>query len=294
MHKYGINRPTVCRDFRLVRHPRLNRQAIAYLILGVTVFFAIFPVFWVASIAFKGQQEWFARPLHWLPSMPTLVNFVAAFSNRNGANAVLNSLMAAAGGTLVALLVGYPAAYAMSRYRTRKLPLFIVPLILRATPPVVIAVPLLLFYSPLGLVDTVAGLIPVYAATTVFYIIWLIKPFIDAVPREIEEAAMADGVRHWRIPFSVVLPIVSGGLAAATTFVFILNWTEFSIALTLTRLYAETIPVQMTTLTSLYSVLGNGQSAALSTASMIPFLFIAYYLQKLLLRSFFVGAVRGE
>lgn len=189
-------------------------------------------------------------------------------------------------------MIGFPAAYAISRYRTGRFALFVLPLIVRASPPIVFAIPLLVFYAAVGLIDTLQALIPIYAGTTVFYFIWLVKPFIDAVPREIEEAAMVDGVKRWRLPFNVVLPIVLGGVAAATIFVFIMNWTEFVLALTLTRLEARTIPIQMTTITSLYSVQGHGQESAVSTVSLIPFLFVAYFLQKKLVRAFYLGSAK--
>lgn len=258
----------------------------------MVVVLTLFPIFLLISISFKGQFEWLAHPYHWLPKIPTLSNYASVFGTQLGVRAISNSLTVALGGTVLALFVGYPAAYVISRHTAGKFSLFIEPLILRASPPVVFAIPLLVFYSSVGLIDKLQGLVPLYGATTVFYIIWLTKPFIDAVPREIEEAAMADGVARWRLPFSVILPLVAGGVAAATIFVFILNWTEFTFALTLTLYAARTVPIQMTTLNSQYSVAGNGQAAALSTVSLIPFLLIAYYLQKQLVRAFYVGAVK--
>ena len=121
----------------------------------------------------------------------------------------------------------------------------------------------------------------------------MIKPFIDAVPRELEDAAMLDGVAGWKIPFSLILPMVAGGVVAATIFVFVLNWTEFVLALNLTRFAARTMPLQMAAFNALGSISeGQGQAAALSTVSIIPFLVIAYYLQKQLVRTFYVGAVK--
>ncbi len=272
---------------------KINRQLLAYLLMALVVILTLFPVFWVASISFKGQQEWFARPIHWLPSSPTLSNYAGVFANPSAVKAIYNSLIVTFSATVIAMLTGFPAAYAISRYRTARFSLFILPLIVRASPPIVFAIPLLVFYATVGLVDTLQALIPIYVATTVFYFIWLVKPFIDAVPHEIEEAAMVDGVKRWRLPFSVVLPIVLGGVAAATIFVFILNWTEFVLALSLTILNARTIPIQMTTLTSLYSLQGYGQQSVVSTISVIPFLFVAYFLQKQLVRTFYLGSAKG-
>jgi multiple sugar transport system permease protein len=270
-----------------------NRRLAAYLLVAATLFFALFPIFWVTSTSFKSQQEWFVRPIHWLPYSPSLVNYASVFGSATAVRSIYNSLIVTFSATVLAFLIGFPAAYVISRLRTGRFSLFVLPLIVRACPPIVFAIPLLVFYAAFGLTDTLQALIPVYAGTTVFYFIWLVKPFIDAVPHEVEEAAMVDGVKRWRLPFSVILPIVLGGVAAATIFVFILNWTEFVLVLTLTRLDARTIPVQMTTVTSLYSVQGYGQQAVVSTISLIPFLAVAYFLQKQLLRTFYFGTAKG-
>ena len=254
----------------------------------------LFPVFWVVSSSFKTGDDLFALPPHWLPRTLTLSSYVLVFVSQAGVKAVSNSLVVSLGGTFLALLIGFPSAYTLSRYRTGRFALFLLPLITRASPPAVIAIPLLVFYSSVGMVDTPQGLVLLYSATTVFYIIWMIKPFIDAVPRELEEAAMIDGVPRWRIPFGLILPMVAGGVVAATIFVFILNWTEFTLALMLTRYQTQTIPLQMAAISALGAISeGQGQAAAVSTVSLVPFLIVAYFLQKQLRRIFFAGAIRG-
>lgn len=266
------------------------RQFLNYFILIVLLLLTLFPAYWVISTSFKPQSEWFVSPVHWLPARPTLSNYEQAFTNPLGSKAITNSVLAALGGTTLALLVGYPAAYSLSRYRGGRVPLFILPLILRTSPPAVIVIPLIVFYSSVGFVDTLHGLILVYGGTTAFYVIWMIKPFIDAIPRDIEDAAMVDGVSRWTIPFRVVMPLVASGVAAAVIFAFILNWTEFFYALSLTRFETRTIPVHMATISALGAVsTGQGQAAAVSTISLVPFLVGAYYFQRYLLRAFTYG-----
>ncbi len=255
--------------------------------MATLVIITLFPIFLVITTSFKTESEWFALPVHWLPNMPTFSNYAAAFASESGVRAISNSFIVALGGTALALFTGFPAAYVISRYRTGRLGLFIVPLIMRASPPAAVAIPLLLFYASLGLVDTTLGLILVYGATTVFYIIWMVKPFVERVPPEVEDAALIDGVARWKIPFSVILPVIAGGVVAATIFVFILNWTEFALALTLTRFDARTVPLQMAVFSDMgvSTRLGQGQAAALSTVSIVPFTLIAYQLQKQLTRT---------
>jgi multiple sugar transport system permease protein len=271
---------------------RRRHQFFVYALLMIVVVATLFPIFWVVSSSFKTEFELFSLPAHWLPETPTLTSYAAAFASQSGVGAISNSLAVAIGGTFLALLIGFPSAYVISRYRGGRFAVFVLPLIMRATPPAVIAIPLLIFYSSVGMVDTLQGLVLPYSAATVFYVIWMIKPFIDAVPRELEDAAMIDGVPRWRIPFGLILPIVAGGVAAAAIFVFVLDWTEFTLALMLTRMQTQTIPLQMAAFNSLGAISeGQGQAAALSTVSLAPFLTIAYVFQKKLVSAFSAGAV---
>jgi multiple sugar transport system permease protein len=259
--------------------------------MAIVTVLALFPLFWTVSTSFKTDQELFTRPLYWLPRVPTLSNYAEAFG-QNGLRVISNGLIVAFGGTGLALLLGFPAAYTMSRYRKRRFAVFIVPLIMRASPPVVLAIPLLVLYSWFGLADTTQGLTLVYGATTVFYIVWMIKPFIDAVPRELEDAAMVDGVPRWKLPLNVILPMVVGGVVVSTTFVFILNWTEYVLALSLTSHEARTAALHMAGMgATAGDWVDQGPAAALSAISLVPFLGFAYYLQKQLVRTFFVGVV---
>src|SRR3989442_12452380 len=222
---------------RRSRHPFF-----VYTSLFMGVVATLFPVFWVVSSSFKTNFELFSLPAHWLPATPTLSSYSVAFASQSGAQAISNSLVIALVGTLLALLIGFPSAYVISRYRGGRFALFVLPLIMRASPPAVIAIPLLIFYSSLGMVDTLQGLVLPYTAVTVFYVIWMIKPFVDAVPREIEDAAMIDGVPRWRIPFGVILPIVAGREQTPAMFFFSFYGAECKPSLLVFHMQSPTIP----------------------------------------------------
>src|SRR3989441_1445508 len=222
---------------RRSRHPFF-----VYTLLVIVVVATLFPVFWVVSSSFKTEFELFSLPAHWLPQTPTLSSYAVAFASQSGAQAISNSLVIALVGTLLALLIGFPSAYVISRYRGGRFALFVMPLIMRASPPAVIAIPLLIFYSSLGMVDTLQGLVLPYTAVTVFYVIWMIKPFVDAVPRELEDAAMIDGVPRWRIPFGVILPIVAAGGLAPDNIFFLFYLEEVTPQTMLTRMQEPTTP----------------------------------------------------
>jgi multiple sugar transport system permease protein len=161
------------------------------------------------------------------------------------------------------------------------------PALLSLTPPVVLALPLVVFYAAMGLIDTLVGLALVYGGTSAFYVIWITKPFIDAVPREVEEAARVDGEDSWAIPFTIILPIIASGVIATIFFVFLLNWTGFVLALSLTRSEARTLPLALTAVRGLGAVSqAEGTAAAVGTLSLAPFFAVSYFAQRYFIRVF--------
>lgn len=273
-----------------------SHKTLPYVVAASLLILTIFPLFWMVSFSFKGVEELtqLPEPIYWLPQRPTLFNYEDAFTTITGLKAIWESFSIALASTAFAVLIGFPAAYAVARRHLPKtrFSVLLLPLILRVMPSAVLALPLLVFYSTFGLIDTAVGMVLVYGGTTVFYVIWLVKPFIDAVPPEIEDAAMIDGVPRWRIPYWVTLPTVVGGVLIAAFFVFILDWTEFVFVLSLGRVEIQTIPVVMTSLSAFGVLSGaHGDASAVSTISLLPFLVGAYYLQKQLLRVPLFGLV---
>ncbi|MFQ5997717.1 MAG: carbohydrate ABC transporter permease, partial [Candidatus Bathyarchaeia archaeon] len=216
------------------------------------------------------------------------------FTNPSNIKAIANSIIVALSGTGLAIVLGYPVAYSISRGVARWRFFMFMAMIPRAIPPVVLAIPLLVFYSALGFLDTLHGLSLIYAVISVFFIIWMLKPFIDSIPIALEEAALLDGVSRFTTPFRIVLPLVRGGLGAAAVLVFILNWSEFLFALILSRVNARTVPVQLMILNPMgASPATEGVVAALSSLVIIPFFATVYFFFKYLLKGV-SGGIRGE
>ena len=155
---------------------------------------------------------------------------------------IIASLVIASLGTLIAVVVGTLGAYGVSRFQVGKnLPLSV--LQLRLFPPMAVMIPVMMMWSYLALVDTFWGLSLIYGIVTLPFSFWLMKTFFDEVPREIEEAALVEGCSQWRVFYRVTLPMVKAPLATTVLFVFILNWSDYVIALLLTRKDWVTIPV---------------------------------------------------
>jgi multiple sugar transport system permease protein len=274
-------------------------------ILSIGALF-LFPLYWMITMSFKPQDEWspVGGKIYWAPEHWTLKNFGEAlgiqqpqskfFSSApiNASQPIIHSVVAAVGGTLLAMLVGVFAAYGIARFRAggKMLPFQI--LQLRMFPPIVVIIPLLIMFTYIHLVDTYWGLILVYGAVTFPFVVWLMRSFFQEVPREIAEAAIVDGCTQWGAFFKAILPQVKGGLAATALFVFILNWSDFLIALVLTDHNVVTAPVFLNTLQSQAAGQEYGHQAALGLVLILPPAVFGLAIQRYLVRGLTFGAIK--
>ncbi|MEK1892766.1 MAG: carbohydrate ABC transporter permease [Rhizobium sp.] len=204
----------------------------------------------------------------------------------------VNSLVIAFGSTFLAVFLGTLAAYGFSRFRVPLADdlLFFI-LSTRMMPPIAVAIPIYLMYRELGLSDTALGMILLYTAVNVSLAVWLLKGFIDEIPREYEEAAMIDGYTRLQAFWKVVLPQATTGIAATAIFCLIFAWNEYAFAALLTSGEAQTAPPFIPT------IIGEGGQdwpavAAGTTIFLIPILVFTILLRKQLLRGITFGAVR--
>jgi len=203
-----------------------------------------------------------------------------------------NSIIIAFGSTFLAVFLGTLTAYAFSRF---KVPLaddllFFI-LSTRMMPPIAVAIPIYLMYRTVGLSDTHLGMILLYTAVNVSLAVWLLKGFIDEIPREYEEAAMIDGYTRLQAFVKVVLPQAATGIAATAIFCLIFAWNEYAFAVLLTSGEAQTMPPFIP------FIIGEGGQdwpavAAATTLFLVPILVFTVLLRKHLLRGITFGAVR--
>lgn len=163
---------------------------------------------------------------------------------------------------------------------------------LRMFPPMAILIPIMIMWSTFRLIDTWYGLAVVYGVVTFPFVVWLMKSFFDDVPRELDEAAIVDGSSNWGAFVKVVLPLVKGGLASTALFVFILNWSDFLVALLLTNRNWPTIPVFLNTLVSSEIGAQHGPKAALGLLAVIPPVVFGLLIQRYLVRGLTFGAIK--
>jgi len=264
----------------------------------------LFPVYWMIMTAIKPMDEWLKSPPVWFSLSPTLDNFksLMGFSDAarsvmkegttNASGAFFKGFFVCVSGTILSIVSGTLAAYSISRYRMggNFLPLFI--LSARMFPPIAVALPLIVMYSSINAVDTYWGLIVAYTGFTLPFSVWMMKSFIDEVPRELEEAGIMEGMSTFEAFYKVTIPLVKTGIMVTTLFVFILNWSEFIIALTLSYQSLETVPVFLATLFSATAGWLYGPQAALGVLAVIPVIVFGYMIQEHLARGFTFGALK--
>jgi multiple sugar transport system permease protein len=207
-------------------------------------------------------------------------------------NRFLNSLIIAVTSTVLAVGMGTFTAYGFSRFRVAgEADLLFFILSTRMLPPVVVAIPMFLMYRVVGMTDTHAGLIILYTAFNLSFSVWLMKGFMDEIPKEYEEAALVDGYTRMQAFFKIVLPEATTGIAATAVFCFITAWNEYAFALMLTNREAQTAPPFIP------SQIGSGLTdwtviAAGSFLFLLPVAIFTFLLRGHLLRGVTFGAIR--
>ena len=256
----------------------------------LTIFF-VFPVYWLFIISFKTPDEIFAFPPVWYPKSIQFANYRVLFKDGD-AETVWNSLVLAGVSTVIAMVLGTICAYSLVRFKTGGENLAVWIISQRMMPPIAIVFPIFLLYVFFGWVDTFHGLIILYTAFSLPYVIWMMRGYIEDLPLELEESALVDGCTRWEVLWKVVFPMVRSGLFATAVFTFVFAWNDFLFALVLTRTEVITYTVQVTHYF-------GGQSnfwakiAAMSVLGTIPVFFAVATLQRYLVRGISMGAVKG-
>jgi multiple sugar transport system permease protein len=275
------------------RRPRA-RNAIEIALLALLAVVMLFPVVWMLETSLKEQRDIYAVPAKVLSFAFTFDHYKDVFSSDSPVfQGFKNSVLVAGVSTIIATLLGVPAAWAYSRFaiRAKKDQLFFI-LSTRFMPPVVVVIPIFLMYRDLGLIDTTLGLILIYAAFNLPFTIWMMKGFVDEVPSEYEDAAMLDGYSRLEAFWRVTLPLLVPGIAATAVFALIFSWNEFVFAVFLASSdAARTAPPAIAGLIG-GTTINWGLVAASAMTFALPVLVFAFLVRKHLVAGVTLGAVR--
>jgi len=278
------------------------RKLLLFLLTLPVFFFIFFPILWLISASLSTQAELYAIPTHWFPLHPTLKNYLEIiFPNlatssvpRTFAVALFNSFKIASAVTVISIVIGSLAAYALVRipFRfNRTIQLGIIAT--RMIPEVSLILPLFIIASSLSLINKPIVLIVTYMSFALPYAIWMMAAFFQSVPIELEDAARMDGCTRLGILFKIVMPISVPGLVSTAMFTFLLAWDEFFYALIFTStLASKTAPVAIAEFVGRYAVNINGMMAGGIMAALPPVI-LAFIFQRYIVSGLTAGAVKG-
>jgi len=285
---------------------RIGGRALVYVALALWTFIALFPLYWTLSTSFKlGRDVTQGHLGPWLDFAPSWKGWQSLGLSPDTLFAVsnvrdeflkkfLNSVISTLGASALAVVIGSLAAYGLSRFdyrfgrwRNKDISFFFLSQLI--LPPVVLAMPFLVLYRELALLDTRVGLILVYTLMVLPIVIWVMRDQFDTIPNEIEQAAMVDGCSIWGAFFRIVLPIALPGMVAAFILSIVLCWNEYFFASLLTGSDAQTLPVMVASQTGSQGI-NWWTMAALSTAAIAPLVLIGVFLERYIVMGLTAGS----
>jgi len=262
------------------------------LLIFILAFVYLVPVIVLILTSFKTQVQIMEKGFGWI-FMPTLANYSNVLLEQGFLRYLTNSLIVGLVATFFTLLIGGFASYALVRFNFfGRGAISFGTLLIRMIPPAVLVVPIYVLWSYFGLSDTRLGLIIIYVGLNLPFTIWVLISFISDVPVELEEAAVVDGCGPWKIFFTIILPLIKPGLAAAAIFTFRIAWNEFILALVLTNRMTRTLPVA-TTIYLTDTGVEWGNITAMGTLVALPAIIFTFLAAKQLIAGLTAGAVKG-
>jgi multiple sugar transport system permease protein len=285
---------------------RAGGQILVYAALIAWTCVCLFPLYWTVTTSFKSARDVTqGHMIPWIDFQPSWKGwrslglspdtiFDLSDPREEFLGRFANSVIIAGGASCLALLLGSLAAYGLSRFRYKFGPMqnsdilffFISQLIL---PPVVLALPFLVLYKELDLLDTRLGLVLVYTLTVLPIVVWIMRDQFNAIPVELDEAALVDGLSAWGVFLRIVLPIALPGMVAAFILSLVLTWNEYFFAALLTASNAKTLPVMVASQTGSQGI-DWWSMAALSTAAIAPLVIMGILLERYIVKGLATGA----
>ncbi|MGI6117718.1 MAG: carbohydrate ABC transporter permease [Bilifractor sp.] len=264
---------------------------IVYVLLIIFLAIVLLPYIWLVLTSFKTRLDAFAIPPK-LTFKPTLSNYYEAFVTKGMYKNLINSIVIMLFTVVISMVLGLPSAFAFSRFKVKENGVLLNYLLgTRFTPFVVLALPLYLIMSKIGLLDTYVGIIVAHVAFNLPFLIWMMRGFFDAVPKEIDEAARIDGYSWFKTFLLIDIPLAKSGIAATAVFCAINSWNEFLMALILTGRNTKTMPVAIPGMLTPQGTLW-GDIAAVGTVITVPVLIFAMIVQKHMVAGMTMGAVK--
>ena len=277
-----------------------KREIVTKILVALVIVFAIvwtvWPIAYLFGNSFKTRIDMFSFDLMFFPmDRPTIKHYESAFLERDFLWYLRNSAIVAAATTILSLVIGTMAAFALARFRypgNLKFHLSFFILSVRMIPPIVSILPLFVFFTWMGLHNTKTALIISYTGFNLPFVVWMMKSYFQEIPHELDESAMVDGDTRMGAFWRVILPAARPGLAATSIFCLILSWNEFLFALILTETkHYQTLPIGIVGRITRLQV-EWGEMSATGFVSLVPVIIFAFIVQRHLVRGLTFGAVK--
>jgi multiple sugar transport system permease protein len=249
----------------------------------------LFPFIWMLMSSFKTQVDIISWPPKFI-FKPVMQNYNRVFVEQNFLQYMKNSLIVSVVSVFFSLLLGLPAAYSIARYKQKKLSVFI--LVARLMPGISFLMPWYIVFSRLGLMDSYVALILSHMLIALPLVVWVMSPYFDSVPRELEEAAMVDGLTQQSAFLKILLPLSGPGVVTATTLSFIFSWNNFMFSQVLSQQNTRTLPIAVYNFLS-YVEVDWGAVMAAAVTIMAPAIILTMFFQKYVVKGLTMGAVKG-
>ena len=292
-------RPT-SRAYWLRRSPvgRFIKRLAFWVLIAAIFIYALFPFYWAVRSAFTPPSELFNTPIEYFPKNPTLANFRDALNTDFFRRALLNSTIVAGSVTLISLLIGSLAAYALGRFRFRgRSAVLYLMLSMTIFPQIAILGALYTMISNFHLYNTLGALILTYLIFTLPFTVWVLTTFMRGLPGDLEEAAYVDGATPIQVFYKVLLPLIAPGLVTTGLLAFIAAWNEYLYAVSFIQTPQNyTVPLAIT---SFVGKSGSsfqvpwGQVMAATVIVTLPLITATLVLQRRILAGLTAGAVKG-
>jgi multiple sugar transport system permease protein len=273
----------------MVTAHKIRNSAIFGSILLILLLLIVFPFLWMLTSSFKTQVDIIAWPPRFV-FLPTLKNFNRVFVEQNFLVYLKNSVIVAVSAVTLSLILGLPAAYSIARFHQSRLAMFI--LVARLLPGISFLMPWYIVFSRLHLMDSYTALILSHMLIALPLVVWVMSPYFSAVPRELEEAAMVDGLPRQKSFVMIMIPLSTPGIVTATTLSFIFSWNNFMFSQVLSQQKTRTLPIAVYNFLS-YAEVDWGAVMAAAVAIMLPAIILTMIFQKYVVQGLTAGAVKG-
>ena len=255
--------------------------------------FALAPYAWMVLTSIKPQAELSLWPVQYLPENATLTHYRELISRTTFAGSLLNSFIIATGAAALGLGVSIPAAYAFSRFRFRARRMLMTGfLVINMFPVVLLIIPLFILMKNLGLLDTFLGVILGHSTFAIPFAIWMLTSYFNAIPRDLDEAAMIDGASRQQAIRLIVLPLVMPGVVTAGIYIFITSWNEYLFAMMLSGQAVRTVTVALQLFIGEFTIQW-GLLTAGGTLIALPVTILFLLVQRRLVSGLTAGAVKS-